>query len=78
MINRRIGDSLQLTAVRFPSSGSAGTGLPLELDWDVLGPLGREYKRFLHHMRQPGDPAPLAQENGFLFRTTQPCSAQWN
>jgi len=63
----RFGDSLQLTAASFPASVSAGTELPLGLEWSVLGPLACEYKLFLH-LTQPENHAPLAQADGFLAK----------
>jgi hypothetical protein len=56
----RIGDSLQLDAVDYPATVSAGCTVAVTLDWMVLQPLPGSYKLFLHVV-PPGATQQLVQ-----------------
>jgi hypothetical protein len=70
-----LGASLELTGVRVPTQARAGTELPIELNWNILGSLECQYKLFIHLIR-PEQLPPVAQADGFIMEDRAP-SAMW-
>jgi hypothetical protein len=66
------GGVLKLAGVRLPAAARSGASLDVDLEWETLGPVGRDYQVFVHLV--DGADRPRAQSDGPLEIAAYPVS----